>query len=110
MCPDGCSGYGALRRAAHVVSCAVAELPSSSARWIAPTGRQKSKWYLSFQQLIAASAALRFIIANRRALSARLTLWVGLVTRFRATKFHVCTGVLCQNIAICVWSVVRVVA
>ena len=42
------------------------------ARGIAFHGRQKSKWYLSFQQLIAASAPAMFSSARSRALSAAL--------------------------------------
>ena len=63
------SGYGAVMSAVQVGSGSVAGLPSSAARAIAFHGLQKSQWYLSFQQLIAASAALRFCIARRRALS-----------------------------------------
>ena len=55
----------------QVESGAVAPLPSATARGIAFQGRQKSQWYLSFQQLIAASATTRFCIANSRALSVR---------------------------------------
>jgi hypothetical protein len=51
-------------------SATVASFPSSDARTIAFHGRQKSKWYLSFQVLIAPSAAARFCIARRRELSA----------------------------------------
>jgi hypothetical protein len=45
-------------------------LPSLPASRIAVIGRQKFQWYLLSQQPIAASAAARFSIANRRALSA----------------------------------------
>jgi hypothetical protein len=50
----------------HVASGSVAGLPSLPASRIACHGRQKSQWYLSFQQLMIASAPARFIIANRR--------------------------------------------
>ena len=80
-----------------------------SAWRIACHGRQKSKWYLSFQQLIAASAPLRFIIARRRALSARSSALAGSSARFRATPFHNKAGppALCQNTALWVSSGVR---
>ena len=70
LCPDGHSGYGAVRSAAQVGSATVAAFPSSNGLVIAFHGRQKSKWYLSFQQLIAASAPLRFCSARSLALSA----------------------------------------
>ena len=70
LCPEGHSGYGAVRSAVQVASGSVAAFPSSNARGIAFHGRQKSKWYLSFQQLIAASAPLRFCSARSLALSA----------------------------------------
>src|SRR5512133_686743 len=55
LCPETHSGYGAVMSAAHVGSVVVAGFPSSNGLVIAFHGRQKSKWYLSFQQLIAAS-------------------------------------------------------
>ena len=61
LCPDGHSGYGAVMSAVHAASAVVAGLPSSAARGMAFHGRQKSKWYLSFQQLIDASAALEVL-------------------------------------------------
>src|SRR5215207_11078841 len=81
-CPEGWDGYGAVRSALHDGSGSVAGLPSSAARGIAFHGRQKSKWYLSFQQLIDASAAVRFSIANKRALLTMSTAEVGFSTRF----------------------------
>src|SRR5215207_3109853 len=108
-CPEGWDGYGAVRSAVQDGSGSVAGLPSSAARGIAFHGRQKSQWYLSFQQLIPASAAVRFCIANKRALSARSTARLGSLSRFRATAFQVATGVLCQKSAMCVCSGVRAV-
>src|SRR5215203_831256 len=58
-CPDGCSGYGAVKSGVQ----------DGSVGWIAFHGRQKSQWYLSFQQLIAVSAPARFSIPSRRAVS-----------------------------------------
>ena len=42
-CPDGCSGYGAVRSAIQEGSASVSGLPSSAARGIAFHGRQKSQ-------------------------------------------------------------------
>ena len=64
LCPETHSGYGAVISAVHVGSVTVSAFPSSNVVVIAFHGRQKSKWYLSFQQLIAASAALRFCSAG----------------------------------------------
>jgi hypothetical protein len=67
---------------------------------------------LSFQQLIDASAPLRFIIASRRALSALSSAWAGSSARLRATPLHNKAGppALCQKIALYVWSTLRAVA
>src|SRR6478752_5818569 len=55
--PDGWSGNaGVASSGVHVGSATVAGLPSVSARRIAVIGRQKFQKYLSFQQLINASA------------------------------------------------------
>jgi hypothetical protein len=62
---------------------------------------------LSFQQLMAASAAARFSMASSRAASTRPTLRAGSLTTVRATAFQVATGLLCQKIAMCVCSGVR---
>src|SRR6476646_7849546 len=51
LCPEVHSGYGAEMSGAQFASGSVAAFPSSRARGIAFHGRQKSKWYLSFQQL-----------------------------------------------------------
>ena len=106
LCPEVHSGYGAVRSAVQVASGAVSAFPSSNARGIAFHGRQKSKWYLSFQQLIAASAALRFCSARSLALSAasrpvRVMSW-------RATSFQLRMGALCHHLAMYVCSSVRV--
>ena len=61
LCPETHSGYGAVMSAVHVESVVVPAFPSSSVVVIAFHGRQKSKWYLSFQQLIAASAATQVL-------------------------------------------------
>src|SRR4051812_35232612 len=53
--PETHSGYGAEMSGVQVESVAVPAFPSSKVVVIAFHGRQKSKWYLSFQQLIAAS-------------------------------------------------------
>src|SRR3954447_70461 len=52
LCPETHSGYGAAMSGAQLASGSVASFPSSEARGIAFHGRQKSKWYLSFQQLM----------------------------------------------------------
>ena len=73
-CPEGWSGNGGVPRGgvvcvagaksdSHVGSATVAGLPSVSASRIAARGRQKCQYHLSFQQLIAPSAAARLIIA-----------------------------------------------
>src|SRR6478752_10376281 len=55
--PDGWSGKaGVASSGVHIGSATVAGLPSVSARRIAVIGRQKFQKYLSFQQLINASA------------------------------------------------------
>src|SRR5215208_3810627 len=91
--PDGCSGYGAVR--------------SGVQDEIAFHGRQKSQKYLSFQQLIAESAAARFIIASRRALPAMSIERPSM--RSEATSFQSTAGppVLCQNRVLCVCVGVR---
>ena len=72
--PDGWSGNGGVPSGgvvcvvgansdSHVGSPTVAGLPSVPASRIAARGRQNCQWYLSFQQLIAASAAARLMIA-----------------------------------------------
>ena len=67
-------------------------------------GRQKSKWYLSFQQLIAASAPLMFCSARSLALSAA-SMSVRVMS-CRATSFQLNTGALCHHLATYVcWSV-----
>src|SRR5262245_32921919 len=86
-------------------SATVAALPSSEARTIAFHGRQKSKWYLSLHVLIAASAAARFCIARRRALSAT-SRWFRVMS-WRAKSFQLATGVLFDHLAVFVCSSVR---
>jgi len=71
----------------------VSGLPSSTR--IAFHGRQKSQKYLSFQQLIAASAPLRFCMARRRALSTVLTSLRAMSSH--PTAFQLTTGVLCHQ-------------
>jgi hypothetical protein len=66
-------GAGAVSNGVQDGSGTVAGLPSLTVSRIACRGRQKSEWYLSFQQLIAVSAPARFSIASRRALSATST-------------------------------------
>src|SRR4051812_37454362 len=105
LCPETHSGYGAVMSAAQVGSVAVAALPSSSVVVIAFHGRQKSKWYLSFQQLIAASAALRFCSASSRALSAASRLFRAMSCR--ATSFQLRPGELCHHLAMYVCASVR---
>src|SRR5882757_10011168 len=70
LCPEVHSGYGAVMSAVHVESVVVPAFPSSNVVVIEFHGRQKSKWYLSFQQLMAASAPLRFCSARSLAASA----------------------------------------
>src|SRR4026207_1996654 len=90
--------------AVQVGSATVAGLLSSPARGMAFQGRQKSKWYLSFQQVIDASAPLMFCSARSLALAAasrsvRVMSW-------RATWFQLNTGALCHHLAMEVcWSV-----
>ncbi len=103
LCPETHSGYGAVMSAVQVGSVAVAAFPSSSARGIAFHGRQKSKWYLSFQQLIAASAPLRFCSARSLALSAASRSFRAMSCR--ATSFQLRPGALCHHLAMYVWSV-----
>src|SRR5215831_13288418 len=83
----------------------VAGLLSSPARRIAFQGRQKSKWYLSFQALIAASAPLRFCMAKRRA-AARASKPSRLASCV-PTSFQLIIGLLCHQRAKYVWSGVR---
>ena len=72
--PDGWSGNGGVasggvvcvagaKRDSQVGSATVDGFPSVSASRIAARGRQKCQYHLSFQQLIAPSAAARLIIA-----------------------------------------------
>src|SRR4051812_47693485 len=84
VAPDGWSGYGGVTNAGptpaidgssdgsnngfQLGAATVSGLPSVSAPRIAAIGRQKLQWYLSFQALMIASAAVRSIIANMRAL------------------------------------------
>src|SRR5215475_7310374 len=89
----------------QVGSASVAGLLSSPARRIAFQGRQKSKWYLSFQALIAASAPLRFCIAKRRA-AARASK-PSLLASWVPTSFQLIIGLLCHQRAKYVWSGVR---
>ena len=92
--------------AVQVASGVVSVRPSSVARGIAFHGRQKSKWYLSFQQLIDASAPLRFSSARSLALSAASR--PVRVMSCRATSFQLKTGALCHHLALYVCSSVRV--
>jgi hypothetical protein len=73
-CPDGWSGKGGVpsggvvgvdgsKSGVHAGSATVAGLPSVSASRMAAIGRQNCQRYLSFQQLIAPSAAARLTIA-----------------------------------------------
>src|SRR5215475_3484609 len=89
----------------QVGSASVAGLLSSPARRIAFQGRQKSKWYLSFQELIAASAPLRFCIAKRRA-AARASN-PSLLASCVPTSFQLIIGLLCHQRAMYVWVSVR---
>src|SRR4029078_675819 len=104
-CPETHSGYGAVISGAHVGSRVVPGFPSSNVVVIEFHGRQKSKWYLSFQALIAASAVLRFISARRRDLSAALRSFRAMSSR--ATSFQLSPGALCHHLAKYVWSLVR---
>ena len=106
LCPEVHSGYGAVRSAVQVASGSVAAFPSSNVVVIAFHGRQKSKWYLSFQQLIAASAPLRFCSARSLALSAASRSVRAMSCR--ATSFQLRTGALCHHLAMYVCSSVRV--
>ena len=64
---------------------------------IAFHGRQKSKWYLSFQQLIEESAPPMFCIAKSLALSAASRPFRAMSCR--ATSFQLRTGALCHHLA-----------
>ena len=97
--PEVHSGYGAVMSAVQVASATVAGLLSSPARGTAFHGRQKSKWYLSFQQVIDASAPLMFCSARSLALSAASRSLR--VTSCRATSFQLNTGALCHHLATC---------
>ena len=69
-CADGYSGwFGVAMSGVQPGSASVAGLPSSSARWIAVTGRQKLKAYLVSQHAIRASAPATFMSAKSRAAS-----------------------------------------
>src|SRR6478735_11855102 len=87
-------------------SATVAGLLSSPARGTAFQGRQKSKWYLSFQQLIDASAPAMFCSARSLALSAASRPFR--VMSCRATSFQLNTGALCHHLATYVCSSLRV--
>src|SRR6185295_8602499 len=106
LCPEVHSGYGAVMSAVQVGSVVVPGFPSSSVVVIAFHGRQKSKWYLSFQQLIDASAALMFSSARSLAAS-----WASRWFRAmscRATSFQLRPGALCHHLAMYVCSSVLV--
>src|SRR5882757_1881165 len=106
LCPETHSGYGAVMSAVHVGSVVVAAFPSSNVVVIAFHGRQKSKWYLSFQQLIAASAPLRFCSARSLAASAASRSFRAMSCR--ATSFQLRPGALCHHLATYVCWAVRV--
>src|SRR5437660_406032 len=91
----------------HDGSAWVSGLPSVSASRIAGIYRQDFHWYLSFQQPIAASAAARFSIANKRALFTMSSPW--LVASVRKMRLKSAWALSCQKIAASVWSAVRVV-
>src|SRR5215211_5650264 len=95
LCPEVHSGYGAVMSAVQVGSGSVAAFPSSDAREIAFHGRQKSTWYLSFQQVIAASAALRFCSARSLALPAASR--SVRATSCPTTSFQLRIGALCHH-------------
>jgi DNA-binding CsgD family transcriptional regulator len=87
-------------------------LPSSAARAIAFQGHQKSKWHLSFQQLMAASAPAMFSSASNSELSSRSirpTPAGGSSIRPRAVPLQSNPGPprVCQKIALWVCSAVR---
>src|SRR5437773_1654563 len=107
-CPDEFSGYGAEISGVHVRSGDVAGLSSRAALRIAWNGRQKAKWYLLFQVLIAASAAARFSIARSSAASETLKSFRTM--SWRATSFQLATGLLCHHFAMYVCALVRVEA
>src|SRR4029078_2152676 len=98
LCPETHSGYGAVISAVQVGSVVVAAFPSSNVVVIAFHGRQKSKWYLSFQQLMIASAAPRFSSASSLALSAASRSFRAMSCR--ATSFQLRPGALCHHLAL----------
>ena len=117
-CPEGWSGNGGVASGGVVCvdgwnsgsqlgSPTVSGLPSFAASWIAALGRQKCQCHLSFQQLIAPSAAARFTMARRRASST--TSSSRLAETSRVTRFQSTAGANCQKIAAVVWSAVLVV-
>src|SRR5580765_2589722 len=70
VCPETYSGkFGVATRGVQPGSASVARLSSSSARWIAVTGRQKLKAYFASQHAIRASAPATFMSAKARAAS-----------------------------------------
>ena len=104
LCPETHSGYGAVMSAVQVGSAAVAGLPSSAARAIAFHGRQKSKWYLSFQQLIDASAAAH--VLQREESGAVGGVEVVPCDELRGRpRSSSRPGALCHHLAMYVWSV-----
>jgi hypothetical protein len=97
LCPEVHSGYGAVMSAVHVGSVVVPAFPSFNVVVMAFQGRQKSNQYLSFQQLIAASAPVRFWRARSLAASAALRSFR--VMSCRATSFQLRPGALCHHLA-----------
>ena len=98
LCPEVHSGYGAVMSAVHDGSVVVPAFKSSNVVVMAFHGRQKSKWYLSFQQLIAASAPLMFCSARSRAASDASRPFRAMSCR--ATSFQLGPGALCHHLAL----------
>ena len=70
-------------------------------------GRQNPQCALSSQQLMAASAAVRYIIAKKREFSAVPREWSA--DSCRKTRLHIAGACSAQKRAMSVWSAVRVV-
>ena len=89
------------------MSASVAGLPSVSAFTMAVSGRQKCHRSLSWKHEMAASAPVRYSIAKNRAFL--ITERPSDIESCRKTRFHIAVAWSAQNLAIAVWSGVRVV-
>src|SRR5687768_2541187 len=109
--PETYDGWaGVLMSGAQAASAVVSGLPSSAARRMPVTGRQKLYSYLASQQPMAASAMAMLSAANNRAFSSSVLPCCSaaiLARRFRWPG-EPGAGELFQKWAMAVWSAVRV--